>query len=328
MRRREFLGGLGSAAAAWPTFARAQQAVRRIALLLGFAEDEPLGQARLAAFRQGLQALGWVEGRNIRIDTRWAGSNLELMTAYAAEVVASAPDAIVVNSTPFIRAVQRSTQTIPVLFVLTIDPVGEGFIASMARPGGNITGFSFFEASLIGKWMDLLKQVAPALNRSALIFNPETTSYYLPYLREAEAMPGKYPLRLIPAPMRAATELEGWIESFARVGGGSLISPAGPFGIINGRLIAQLAERLHLPAVSLYSQFVKDGGLMSYGADSIDIFRRSATYVDRILKGERPADLPAQAPTKYELAINLKTAKALGLTVPPKLLFTADEVIE
>jgi putative ABC transport system substrate-binding protein len=302
--------------------------VRRIGVLLGFAENEPLGRARVAAFRQGLQDLGWIEGRNIQSEYRWAASNIDSMRAYAAEIVARAPDVIVVNSTPFIGVVHRATQTIPVVFVLTIDPVGEGFIASMARPGGNITGFSFFEPSLIGKWLDILKQIAPGLTRSALIFNPDTTPYYLPYLRAAETNPALYPLRLVGAPFRDASELAGWIDSFAREPGGSLISPAGPFGIVNGRLIAQLAERFRLPAISLYGQFVKDGGLLSYGADSIDIFRRSASYVDRILKGERPADLPAQAPTKYEFTINTKTAKALGLAVPANLLALADEVIE
>ena len=329
MRRREFLGVLGGAAV-WPVTVRAQQVerVRRIGVLMGSAENEPEGQSRISAFQQGLQELGWTKGRNIQIEYRWAGDGVGRIQSYTAEMVGLAPDVIVANGTPFVDAVHKATRSIPVVFVLSNDPVGLGHIASMSNPGGNITGFTFMELSLIGKWMDMLKQVAPRLIRSALLFNPNTTPFYLPYLRAGEAAPHSLPLRLIGAQIREAKDLENWIGAFAREDGGSLISPAGPFNIVNGRSIAQLAERFRLPAISMYRQFAVDGGLMGYGADSAEIFRRSAGYVDRILKGASPADLPAQAPTKYNFVINLKTAKTLGLTVPPTLLALADEVIE
>jgi putative ABC transport system substrate-binding protein len=296
-------------------------------MLLGFGENEPEGRARLAAFRQGLQELGWSEGRNLQIEYRWATA-IDRIRSSTAEMVALAPDVIIANATPFVDEVHKATRSIPVVFVLSNDPVGLGHIASMAKPGGNITGFTFMELSLIGKWLDLLKQIAPGVTRSALVFNPDTTTYYAPYLRTVETAPGSLPLRLVGLPTRQAGELEASIRSFAGESGGSLISPAGPFNVTNVRLIAQLSERFKLPAISLYRQFALDGGLMAYGADPSDIFRRSAGYVDRILKGAKPADLPAQAPTKYNFLINLKTAKTLGLTVPANLLALADEVIE
>jgi putative ABC transport system substrate-binding protein len=330
LKRREFITLLGAAAAAWPLAARAQQGerLRRVGVLMGSAEKEPLGQARIAAFRQGLQALGWTEGRNLQIEYRWAGADIDRMRAYAAEMVRLAPQLIVVNSTPFIDAVHKATRTIPVVFVLTIDPVGSGFIESMARPGGNMTGFTFMEMSLIGKWAAMLKECAPSMKRVGLLFNPDTTPYYLPYLRSIEAAPGSLPVELKGLPVRDPAEIEPTISAFAHQDGGSLISPAGPFNIVHGGSIARLALRFRLPAISLYRQFVVDGGLMAYAPDSTDIFRRSASYVDRILKGERPSDLPAQAATKFEFALNLRTAKALSLDLPPSLLALADEVIE
>jgi ABC-type uncharacterized transport system substrate-binding protein len=330
MKRRDLIALLGGAAATWPLAARAQQGERprRIAVLMGSAENEPLGQARVAGLRQGLQALGWVEGRNLQIEYRWAGADLNRMHNDAAEVVRLAPELIVVNSTPFIDAVHKATRTIPVVFVLTIDPVGQGFIQSMARPGGNITGFTFMEMSLIGKWAGMLKQMAPGVNRAGLLFSPDTTPFYLPYLRSIEAAPEALPVAVKGLPVRDAAEIEPTVADFARGGGGSLISAAGPFNIIHGGSIARLALRFSLPSISLYRRFVDDAGLMSYAPDSVDIFRRSASYVDRILKGERPSDLPAQAATKFEFALNLKTAKALGLEVPSTLLALADEVIE
>ena len=333
MRRRKFITLLGGAAvassASWPLAARAQQPerMRRIGMLLGFGENEPEGRSRIAAFRQGMQELGWAEGRNLQIEYRWATA-IDRIRSSTAEIVALAPDVIVANATPFVDEVHKSTRSIPVVFVLSNDPVGLGPIASMAQPGGNITGFTFMELSLIGKWLDMLKQIAPGVTRSALVFNPDTTTYYVPYLRSVETAPTPLPLRLVGSPIRQAGELEAAIGSFARESGGSLISPAGPFNVANVRLIAQLSERFRLPAISVYRQFALDGGLMAYGADPSDIFRRSAGYVDRILKGANPGDLPAQAPTKYNFAINLKTAKTLGLTVPANLLALADEVIE
>jgi putative ABC transport system substrate-binding protein len=329
MRRREFIALLGGTAA-WPLAARAQQSgrVRRIGVLMGVAKDEPEGQARIAALREGLQKLGWSDGRNIRIEERWADGGIESVRAYAAEMVKLAPDLIVANGTPFVEALHQATRSIPIVFVLSNDPVGLGHVASMAKPGGNITGFIFMELSLIGKWLELLKQMAPGVTRAALVFNPDTTPYYLPYLRSIETAPSPMPLDLRGAPVRDAAELEDLIRSIAQEAGGSLISPAGPFNIIHDRTIAGLTERFRLPAISIYRQFVMDGGLMAYGPESADVFRRSAEYVDRILKGESPADLPVQAPTKFGFVINLNTAKLLGLTPPPTLLALADEVIE
>jgi putative ABC transport system substrate-binding protein len=327
MRRREFIGLIGGAVAC-PQALRAQQPerVRRIGVLMGTEENEPEGQSRIAAFRQGLRELGWMEGRNIHIDYRWSSGPRQ--AAYAAELIGSDPDVIVTNGTPFLDAVHRGTRSIPIVFVLSNDPVGLGHITSMARPGGNITGFTFMELSLIGKWLDLLRQIAPGVTRSALLFNPDTTPFYLPYLREAAAVPASLPLRIVAAEVRDTRALEGVIEALAREGGGSLISPAGPFNIANGRAIAQLAEQFRVPALSMYRQFAVDGGLMAYGPDGPEIFRRSADYVDRILKGANPSDLPAQAPTKFNFVINLKTAKTLGLSAPANLLALADEVIE
>jgi putative ABC transport system substrate-binding protein len=328
MKRREFIAGLGGAAASFPFAGRAQQAqrLRRIGVLMGTEENEPEGQSRIAAFRQGLRELGWVDGHNIQIEYRWSSGPHQ--AAYAAELVGMDPELIVTNGTPFLNAVSKGTRSIPIVFVLSNDPVGLGHIASMAKPGGNITGFTFMEMSLIGKWLDMLRQIAPGLTRSALLFNPDTTPYYLPYLREVEAAPASLPLRLAGSQVRETHALEASIEALAREGGGSLISPAGPFNIANGRAIAQLAERFRLPAVSIYRQFALDGGLMAYGPDGSDIFRRSADYVDRILKGANPADLPAQAPIKFNFVINLKTARSLGLTAPANLLALAEEVIE
>jgi putative tryptophan/tyrosine transport system substrate-binding protein len=328
MRHREFLGLVGGAAASVPLAAAAQQPgrVRRIGVLMGTEESEPEGQSRIAAFREGLRTLGWVEGRNIKIEYRWSSGPLQ--AAYAAELIAMNPEVIVTNGTPFLDTVHKGTRAIPVVFVLSNDPVGLGHIASMTKPGGNITGFTFIELSLIGKWLEMLKQIAPGVVRTALLFNPDTTPFYLPYLQEAAAAPASLPVRLTGLQVHETPALEVSIAALAREGGGSLISPAGPFNIANGRVIAQLAQRFRLPAISIYRQFALDGGLMAYGPDAADIFRRSADYVDRILKGANPGDLPAQAPTKFNFVINLKTAKALGLTAPANLLALAEEVIE
>jgi len=327
--RREFIFPLGGAAAAWPLAARAQQSrTRRVGVLMGVAEDEPEGQARISAFRDSLRALGWIDGRNVQIEVRWAGASIDRIRAHAAEMVRLAPDLIIANGTPGVDALHGATRSIPVVFALSNDPVGLGHVASMARPGGNITGFTFMELSLVGKWLEILKQMAPTVTRTALLFNPDTTPYYFSYLQSIETSSQSLPLEIKGMPVREPAELEGLIDRFASGGKAGLISPAGPFNVIHGRRIAQLAEQLRLPAISIYSQFATDGGLMAYGPDSIDVFRRAAEYADRILRGESPADLPVQAPTKFSFSINLKAAKSLGLSPPANLVALADEVIE
>ena len=330
MKRREFITGLAGAAAIYPLAVRAQQPagkVPRIGVLMNTIEGQPEGKTRIDAFRQGLAQAGWVEGRNIQLDYRWA-TDLDHVAGATAEMVASAPDVIVANGTPFVNAVAKATRTIPVVFALSNDPVGLGHISSMAHPGGNITGFTFMEMSLIGKWIDMLKQASPGLRRTALLYNAATTAYYIPFLRQVAATPSMLPLPLVEAQFDDARNLQAWTETFARERGGSLIAPAGPFSIVNGKQLAQLAERLKLPAISIYRQFAVDGGLMAYGPDPADIFSRTAEYVDRILKGASAGDLPAQTPIKFLLTINMKTARTLDLTIPPTLLATADEVVE
>jgi putative tryptophan/tyrosine transport system substrate-binding protein len=320
MRRREFIAILGSTAAVWPLAARAQpERLRRIGYLHGLAENDPEAVTRMAAFRQGLAALGWTEGRNIRIDFRHAGSDIARIRAYAAELVNSAPDLIVVNTSPVVAAAKEATSTIPIVFALVNDPLGQGFVANLARPGGNLTGFTFIDPAMIGKWLELLKQIASTLRRAAFMFNPQTADYYPRFLREVGAEVATLGVALTAAQV---------VSGLAREPGGGLIAAADPFNVSNRPLILRLAERHRVPALYHIRQIVAEGGLMSYGPDADDICRRSADYVDRILKGAKPADLPVQSPAKFELVINLKTAKALGLTVPPMLLARADEVIE
>jgi putative tryptophan/tyrosine transport system substrate-binding protein len=329
MQRREFIGLVGGAAA-WPLAARAQQGgrIRRIGLLQWLAESDPETQARTLAFRQALKALGWTEGRNISIDYRFAGGDLARVQAYAAELVNAAPDLIVAVSTPAAAALQQATRTIPIVLAVVNDPLDQGFVASLARPGGNITGFANIEFGMVGKWLELLKELAPGVKRVALIFNPLTAPYYPVFLRELGAAPARLAAELAAAPVRDEAEIEAAIAALARDPAGGLIAAADPFTITHRALIIALAERHRLPTVYSNRQFVAEGGLLSYGPDQVDIARRSASYVDRILKGEKPADLPVQAPTKYEMAINLKTAKALGLALPDMLIARADEVIE
>jgi putative tryptophan/tyrosine transport system substrate-binding protein len=330
MKRREFIALFGGAAVTWPLAARAQQPdrMRRIGLLLGIAENAPEAHARVTAFRQGLQELGWVEGRNIRIDSRFAASEATRIRAYVAELMALSPDVFVANSTPVLAALRQATSSIPIVFAVVNDPVGQGFITSLARPGGNITGFTFIEFAMVGKWLQMLKEVAPAVARAGIMFNPQTAPYYDVYLRSFEAMPRSIAVELTAAPVRDGAEIEAVIAKLGREPGGGLIVPPDPFTLVHRETIVKSAEQHRLPVVWSYRQFVTEGALMSYGPDTADIFRRSASYVDLILKGAKPADLPAQSPIKFELAINLKTAKALGLTVPPTLLARADEVIE
>ena len=328
MRRREFVALLGGAAAAWPLAAQAQQAERRIGLLMGYAESDPEAQARVAAFRVGLQKLGWVEGRNIRIDTRWAALDAEAMQQFAKELVGLQPDVILAHTTPATLAVQQETRAIPIVFVQVVDPVGSGFVASFPRPGGNVTGFTTVEPTMGGKWLEVLKEIAPRVARVASLFNPATAPYSEHYLNSFKAAAASFGVEAIVAPVHDATTLESVITAQAREPNGGLIVMPDIFTTGHRSEITLLAARYRLPAVYPFRFFAELGGLLSYGNDPFDLAWRAANYADRILKGEKPSELPVQAPVKFELIINLRTAKALGLTVPDKLLAIADEVIE
>jgi putative ABC transport system substrate-binding protein len=329
MRRREFITLLGGAATAWPLAARGQltERVRRIGILMSLAEDDPEDRPRRAAFQKALRELGWSESGNLRIDYRWFGGDPGRARAVAKELIDLQPDLIVATATSGLAALALQMRAIPIVFVAVSDPVGQGFVASLARPGGNATGLTFFEFSVAGKMLETLKQVAPAVSRVALAFNPDNLSNP-PFLRAIEAAAPALTVELTKAPMRDAGEIEAAIAATARHGGSGLLFLPDPFTNAHRDLIVGLVARHRLPAMYFLRAFVAAGGLISYGVDVIDLFRRAAPYVDRILKGAKPADLPVQQPTKFELAINLKTAKALGLTVPDKLLALADEVIE
>jgi putative ABC transport system substrate-binding protein len=330
MRRRDFLGILGgSAAAAWPLAARAQQGerVRRIGVLVSQPADDPEGQARMVAFRQGLQEVGWIAGRNVQIDIRWGGGSIDRIRSAAAELVALAPDVILASGGQVVAPLLDATRTVPIVFTQTPDPVGAGFVDSLARPGGNITGFTIFEYGISGKWLELLKQVAPGLTRAAVLrdpSNPAGTGQW----GAIQAVAPSFGVELSPVDVRTVSEIERAVTRFGSGSNGGLIVTANGFAILYRDPIIALAARYRLPAVYPFRFYATDGGLISYGPDPIDPHRRAASYVDRILKGEKPADLPVQAPVKYELVINLKTAGALGLTVPATLLARADEVIE
>jgi ABC-type uncharacterized transport system substrate-binding protein len=328
VRRRNFITLLGGAAA-WPLAARAQQPdrVRRIGLLLGHAADDPESQARNAAFLRGLSELGWTVGRNVRIDYRWAAGDADNIRKYAAELVALAPDVILGAGNPIVAALQQATGTLPIVFAGVADPVGAGFVASLARPGGNVTGFTPFEFSISGKWLELLKELAPGVTRVAVVRDAAQVSGGAQW-GAIQAVAPSLGVELRPVGMRDAGEIESGVSAFAREPNGGLIATAGLLSVIHQELIITLAARHKLPAVYYYRFFVTAGGLVSYGPDPHDQYRRAASYVDRILKGEKPADLPMQGPTKYELVINLKTAKSLGLEVPTTVLARADEVIE
>jgi putative ABC transport system substrate-binding protein len=327
MKRRAFITLLGGAVAS-PLLARAQQGerMRRIGVLMDATADDEESQARVAAFRQGLQSLGWTDDRNVRIDIRWSAGNADDIRKYAV-LVALAPDAILAGTGGTVPALQRATRTIPIVFAQTIDPVGGGFIKSLARPGGNTTGFTQFEYTLAGKWPELLKQVAPAVTRAAVLRDP-TTAAGIGQWAVTQAAAASIGMELTPIAVRDPDEIEREIGGFAQGANGGLIQVVGTRANIHRQLVIAQAARHRLPAIYPYRFHVTAGGLISYGPDLASQYRRAAGYVDRILKGEKPADLPVQAPTKYELVINLKTAKALGLSVPPTLLALADEVIE
>jgi len=329
MKRREFITLVGGAAAAWPMAARAQQPerMRRIGILLNAASDDAASQVRVGAFLQELALSGWAIGRNMRIDTRWAGGNNAEMRRHAAELVALAPDVILASSSQAVAALQSAIRTVPIVFVTVIDPVGAGFVDSLARPGGNTTGFELYEYSIAGKWLELLKQIAPRVVRVAVLRDPSIAAGS-GLLGAIQSVAPSVGVALNPVNLRDAGEIERTITAFARESDGGLIVAGATLAGMHRELIITLAARHRLPAVYSNRIFVAGGGLISYAPDQIDDYRRAANYVNRILKGEKPADLPVQAPTKFDLAINLKTARALGLAVPPNLIAVADEVIE
>jgi putative tryptophan/tyrosine transport system substrate-binding protein len=329
MKRREFITLLGGAAVAWPLAARAQpgEPVRRIGALMSTAADDPEGQARIAAFQQGLQQFGWTIGRNVRIDSRWPAGDSERTRRDAAELVALAPDAILATGSAAAAPLLQATRTVPVVFVIVPDPVGAGFVNSLARPGGNATGFIQFEYGISGKWLELLKQIAPGVTRAAILRDP-AISAGIGQFGAIQAVAPSLGVEASPINVRAADEIERAVADFARSPNGGLIITGSALAVVHRHPIIALAAKHRLPAVYFQRTFVADGGLISYGADVLDQYRRAASYVDRILKGEKPADLPVQTPTKYELVINLKTAKALGLEIPSSVLARADGVIE
>jgi len=330
VRRREFITLLGGAAAAWPMAARAQQGerMRRIGVLMAYAEGDREGASFVATFREGLQQLGWAEGRNIRIDFRWAALDAELMERFAKELVALQPDIILSNTTPTTTALLQQTRTIPIVFVLVADPVGSGFVASFPRPGGNATGFTNIEPTMPSKWLELFKEIAPRIARVAALFNPATARYAEYYLGPLKAAAASFAVEASAAPVQDISEIEPIIAAQAREPNGGLIVMPDSFTVAHRTEITLLAARYSLPALYPFRLFTELGGLLSYGNDLTDQFRRAATYANRILKGTKPSELPVEAPVKFELVINLKTAKALGLEVPPTLLARADEVIE
>jgi len=330
MRRRDFIKGVAGSAPAWAFAARAQQPgrMRRVGLLVGLAEDDPETKSRVRAFRLGLRDADWVEGRNIRIDYRFSASDPARAKQYATELVSLAPDVIVGNTTHVITALRQVTTTIPIVFAVVNDPMGQGFVSSLAHPGGNVTGFSFIEFPIVGKWIGMLKDVSPGLSRVALMFNPETSPYYDVYLRLFERMPRSIAVDVSAAPVSDETQIEQVIAKLGQEPGSGLIAASDTFIVVHRDAILRSAKAHRVPVVSAYKQFVLEGYPMSYGPDTADIFRRLASYVDRVLKGEPPGNLPAQSPVKFELVVNLKTAKALGLSLRESFLQLADEVIE
>jgi putative ABC transport system substrate-binding protein len=326
--RRQFISALGGTAVTWPLAVQAQQPqkTRRVGMLMNTAADSSASQARLALFVQGLREAGWVDGRNIQVEARWAAGDTERFHKYAAELVALASDVLLASTTPAVTALQQATRSVPIVFVGVIDPVGSGLVASLARPGGNATGFVVFEYALAAKWLELLKEISPGVTRAAVLRDPAIAAGIGQFAAiQAVGLSG---IELSVIDLRDAKEIEQALAAFARDPNGGLIVTASELGANHPDVIAALAARYNLPAVYPFDYFVRPGGLISYGPDLVDEFRRAVGYVDRILKGEKPGDLPVQAPTKYELVVNLKTAKTLGLTVPQSILARADEVIE
>jgi putative tryptophan/tyrosine transport system substrate-binding protein len=328
LRRREFITLLGSAAAAWPVAARGQQwdRMRRVGILMNLAADDPVSKARATAFAQGLQDLKWIDGQNVQIVYRWAAGKADLFDRYAAELVALAPDVIVPSGGAAVSPVLNATRTIPVVFVIAPDPVGNGYVASLSRPGGNATGFMMFEYNLAAKWVELLKEIAPNVKRVGVL--RDASIHGIGQFAVIQSAAPSVGADVTPISLRDAAEIERDITALAQAGNAGLIVTAAPAAPGHRNLIIGLATRHKLPAVYVERLFALAGGLISYGTDFVDQYRRTASYIDRILKGEKPADLPVQAPTKYDLVVNLKTAKALGLDVPPTVLARADEVIE
>lgn len=328
MRRRDFLGALVGTAVARPLAGRAQQAerMRRVAILMGLAEDDPETKARLEKFRADIEKLGWSEGRNVHIEIRFApaGANAQ---ALAKQLIALQPDVILAHSAQVADVVQRETRTIPVVFVNVSDPIGAGFIASLARPGGNFTGVLHYEVGIVGKWLAMLKEIAPRVTRAAVVGDPKSPVFNY-FVRAAETAGPSLAMEIVSAPVERAADIERSIDSFAHIPNGGLIFPPDITTITHRDLIIAMAARHRLPAIYPFRLFVVKGGLMSYGTDQVTMFGQTASYIDRILRGANPADIPVQAPTKYETTLNLKTAKALDLAVPPGLIVAADEVIE
>ncbi len=327
MRRREFITLLGGVALAWPLAAQAER-IRRIGVLSPYPADDPDVMERIGAFRRGMQEHGWSEGRNLQIDYRWAGADPARLRSYATELVGEPPDVIVAIASPTVTALRQATNTIPIVFVGIGDPVDQGFVASLARPGGNVTGFTGFEFSIGEKWLGLVKGLAPGVTRVAFLFHPELGPFHSHWQNSVEAAAAILGVEATPAPVRAAADVERVISAMAAAPNGGMVVEPDIYTHANRRLIIALAARYRLPAIYGYRDEASEGGLVAYGPDMRDLYRRSASYVDRILKGDKPADLPVQEPLKYELVINLKTAQALGLDVPPNLLALADEVIE
>jgi putative tryptophan/tyrosine transport system substrate-binding protein len=331
MRRRDFIKVIGGAAATWPVAATAQQPdrMRRIGVMVGYAEDDPEAQTRLAAFKQGLLTSGWNEGRNLKIDVRWASGDADRATTLARELVALQPEVIMSNTTPVTAALHNITKTIPIVFVAVSDPVGAGFVASLPRPGTNMTGFINLERTLGGKWLELLKEIAPGIARVSVMFNPQTAPYaeeiYLPSMETAAKKLGVKQLKAL---VYREADIEEAISALGREPGSGLIAMTDSFMTVHRKAVIELTTRNKLPLMYFVSIATREGGLISYGIDLTDLFGRSASYVDRILRGAKPAELPVQLPTKFEMAVNLKTAKVLGLAVPKTLLAGANEVIE
>jgi putative ABC transport system substrate-binding protein len=328
--RRQFISALVGAAVTRPLAVRSQEAkrVRRIALLMNLPEEDDWSKRCITAFQQGLAELGWIEGRNIHIDYRYATADSHSTTVSVGELVALAPDVILASATEGLAAFQKATSTIPIVFVSVSDPVGQGFVASLAHPGGHITGFTAFEFSMGGKWMELLKAIAPSVRRVAILFNPQTAPYFPLFVRSVETAAASFSVEATSAPIQNVAEIESVITTLAREPHQGLICPSDSFTSTHRKTIIALTAQYRIPAIFSWREFVTDGALIGYGIDRVEMYQRSPAYVDRILKGANPADLPIQQPTKFDLAINVKTAKALGVDVPPSLLAIADEVIE